>query len=285
MLRIIRLCVHVADGLATTALAFPFAGQATRTRLKRRWARRLLAVLGIELHTEGVAPAAGALLVANHVSWLDVVALAAHTPTAFVAKAEVRRWPVIGWLAARAGTQFLERRLGRHLLAFKDRLARMLDMDERVAVFPEGTSGDGSRVLPFRPALLQAAVDSARPVQPVAIAYFAAGAPTDAAAFVGDMTLCQSLAAVLQAEALSVHLVVTAPLASYGRSRKALAREARAVVATCLDSLRGAEPASQARAFDEVTAHTTPQPILSSALTYCSPIRRNRAAHEDRARR
>src|SRR5690606_13991462 len=104
--RRLRLSLHLLAGLATVITRFPFAGVATRRGLRQRWSRRLLAILGIELRASGDDIAPGTLLVANHISWLDIFVINAVAPAAFISKAEVRKWPAIGWLAARNETVF-----------------------------------------------------------------------------------------------------------------------------------------------------------------------------------
>jgi 1-acyl-sn-glycerol-3-phosphate acyltransferase len=233
--RVLAIGAHLAGGLVTAALLFPFASPAARLAFARRWARRMMRALGAQLRVEGAAQAPGALLVANHVSWLDILAIASHTPSIFVAKKEVRDWPAIGWLAARAQALFLKRSSGRSLLQVKNRIAALLLEGRNVAIFPEGTTSDGSSVLPFRSGLLQAAVDGAQPVQPVAIAYYGKdGNPSADAAFIDSMTLWQSIRAICRSGQITVHLAFAAPLAPAGRSRKELAREARDMIAAML---------------------------------------------------
>ena len=233
--RLLAIGVHLARGLATAALVFPFVPPAVRFALVRRWARRMIRALGARLCIEGAGPAPGALLVANHVSWLDILAIASHAPAIFVAKKEVRDWPGIGWLAARAETLFIKRSSGRSLLQAKNRVAALLLAGRNVALFPEGTTSNGLGVLPFRSGLLQAAADSARPVQPVAIAYYGddEDRSTDAA-FIDGMTLWQSIAAICRSGRITVRLAFAAPLAPAGRTRKDLACEARNVIARVL---------------------------------------------------
>jgi len=231
-LRLPAIAMQLAWGIIAAAFVFPFASRATRLALRQRWAGSMLDAIGLELRVEGETIAPGALLVANHVSWLDVLVVASRTPAVFVAKSEVRGWPAIGWLAARAETLFLRRSSGRSLLAVKGRVAELLREGRAVAYFPEGTTSDGAGVLPFRSGLLQAAVDVGRAVQPIAIAYCdAQGNRSAGAAFVDGLTLWRSIVAVCGSGAISARVVVTAPLASAGRTRKALAREARDAVA------------------------------------------------------
>jgi 1-acyl-sn-glycerol-3-phosphate acyltransferase len=226
--RLLGIGVHLALGLVTAAVVFPFASRTARIEFAQRWARRMIRALGARPCVEGAAPAPGSLLVANHVSWLDILAIASCTPAVFVAKSEVRDWPAIGWLAARAQALFLKRSSGRSLLRVKNRIAALLLEGRSVAIFPEGTTSDGSGVLPFRSGLLQAAVDSVRPVQPVAIAYYGDdGNPSVDAAFIDGMTLWQSISAICRSGPITVRLAFAAPIAPAGRTRKELAREAR----------------------------------------------------------
>ncbi|HEY6239345.1 MAG TPA: GNAT family N-acyltransferase [Burkholderiales bacterium] len=242
--RLLGIGVHLAHGLVTAALVFPFASPTARLAFARRWARQMIRALGARLYVEGAAPAPGALLVLNHVSWLDILAIASHTPAIFVAKTEVRDWPAIGWLAARAGTLFLKRSSGRSLLEVKNRIAALLLAGRNVALFPEGTTSSGTGVLPFRSGLLQATVDGTRLLQPVAIAYYGDdGHPSADAAFIEDMTLWQSIAAICRSGRITVRLAFTAPLSPVGRTRKELALEARDIIAATLAQLPAASSA------------------------------------------
>ncbi len=237
--RLLGIGAHLTGGLVTAALIFPFASPAARLAFAQRWARRMIRALGARLRVEGAAPEPGALLVANHVSWLDVLAIGSHAQAVFVAKSEVRDWPAIGWLAARAGTLFLKRSSGRSLLRVRDRIGALLLAGRDVALFAEGTTSNGSGVLPFRSGLMQAAVDSARPVQAIAVAYYDEdGGRSVAAAFIDGMNLWQSIGAILRCGRVTARLVIAPPLASAGRTRKQLAREAHQLVAASLTSER-----------------------------------------------
>jgi 1-acyl-sn-glycerol-3-phosphate acyltransferase len=242
--RLLVIGANLASGLLAAALVFPFASSSVRLALARNWARAMIRALGAQLRIEGAAPAPGSLLVANHVSWLDILAIASCTPAIFVAKAEVRDWPAIGWLAACAEALFLERSSGRSLLRVKNRVAALLHAGREVALFPEGTTTIGSGVLPFRSGLLQAALDGARPVQPVAIAYYGDdGNPSADAAFIDGMTLWQSIGAICRSGRITVRLAFAAPLAPTGRSRKELARDARDMIAAVLARRPTSHPA------------------------------------------
>ena len=194
---------------------------------------RLLDAVGVDVRVRGARPllAGPVLMVANHVSWIDVQALGAVAGTRFVAKTEVRDWPVIGAMAARFGTLFIRRGSLRDAARVKNTLTKLLVTGERIVVFPEGTTTDGSRVGPFYAALLQAAVDAAIPVQPVAIRYVEPdGEPSPAAAFVDDMRFATSLARVLACPRLVAELTFGPPIWAADKTRRELAGRCRGFI-------------------------------------------------------
>lgn len=218
--------------------------------LKRGHAHRLLSRLAIEVVVRGEAPPYDepVLVVANHVSWLDPYALNCVSGARFVAKSEVEEWPVIGVSAKRFGTFFIRRGSCRSAARVKDQLARALRSREPVGAFPEATTSDGGEVLRFYPAMFQAAIEARAMVQPVAIRYRAAdGRPTDAAAFIGDMSIADSLRRILPQRRLLVELTFCAPLYSRGGSRKELARRARRSIADALQLPCDDQPAPSPR--------------------------------------
>ncbi|SEL59014.1 lyso-ornithine lipid acyltransferase [Roseivivax marinus] len=165
--------------------------------------RAVLRILGIPVQRHGTPAGGGGATVANHVSWLDIFVLNAARPVTFVSKAEVEGWPGIGWLARATGTLFI-RRDRREARAQADLFADRLARGERLLVFPEGTSTDGQRVLPFKPTLFQAFFDDrlrhAASVQPVSLRYEAPkGAPAAFYGWWGDMDFGPSLLRALAA--------------------------------------------------------------------------------------
>ncbi|MEU5954308.1 lysophospholipid acyltransferase family protein [Streptomyces sp. NPDC047525] len=173
-------------------------------------------------------PRPGTLIVANHISWLDVVSLLAVEPVTVLAKREVGQWPVIGALARRAGSQFIDRDGLRQLPHAVADLASTLRSGRSVLVFPQATtwcSVPGGR---FRRATFQAAADAGAPVRPVTIRYYQHGTRSTAAAFLGDETFGASLHRVARARGLTVRVTAHAPL--HGSDRRELAAEAQAVV-------------------------------------------------------
>ncbi|HEV7912118.1 MAG TPA: lysophospholipid acyltransferase family protein, partial [Albitalea sp.] len=141
--RIGRAVLHLLHGALVCALVFPFLTPAQRLRRVQWWSAKLLAALGIALRSEGLPHDGAALIVSNHVSWLDILAINAVRPVRFVSKADVRHWPLIGWLVACGGTLFIERERKRDALRVVHQVADALKAGHTIAVFPEGTTSDG----------------------------------------------------------------------------------------------------------------------------------------------
>ncbi len=232
LLRCIRLGLHLLSGAVTIACVYPLIRDSRRLWLKQNWSRQLLDILGIRLDAQlaGVEP--GSLFVSNHISWLDIYALNAARPMAFVSKAEVRQWPLFGWLAANTDTVFLRRGKGRHAKVVNSEIDGLLNAEKDVAIFPEGTTTNGTHLLNFHSALMQPAVDTGRPVQPVALSYYdAEGRHSLAPAYAGETTMGQCLAAILACRSLTVRLRPTPPLDPKTRKRRELAQAARGAIA------------------------------------------------------
>ncbi|MCW3814832.1 1-acyl-sn-glycerol-3-phosphate acyltransferase [Micromonospora sp. DR5-3] len=236
--RLARLLGVLGMLLAGVGLAalLPVLPARHRGAALRGWARGTLRALGVRLVVRGRTPRRPALLVANHVSWLDILAVLAVAPARMLAKREVRDWPVVGPLAAAAGTVFVDRARPRDLPGTVARVAAALRAGHPVAVFPEGTTwcGEVADCRPrggFRPAMFQAAVDAGAPVVPLRLSYRYAGDPTTLAAFLGEETLWDSVRRVLAARDLTVSVVVAAALhPAADADRRMLARAAESVV-------------------------------------------------------
>ena len=169
---------------------------------------------------------------------LDIFILNAHQPCQFIAKSEVRRWPVLGWLAARAGTIFIERGNTRALAPLLRHISSSLDNGSRIAYFPEGTSSPQGAMLKFHPALFEAACSAAVLVQPVALGYFDPhGEPHRGAEYVGDTTFAQSVRCILSGPPITARITCLAPIAAQGQHRRALALAAQQAVALALAHL------------------------------------------------
>ncbi|WP_431974128.1 lysophospholipid acyltransferase family protein [Micromonospora haikouensis] len=247
--RLVAVLLMLAAGALLAGL-LPVLPARERRAALRGWARGTTRAFGVRLVARGRLPRRPSLVVANHASWLDVLALLAVAPARVLAKREVRRWPLVGPLAVAGGTLFVDRARPRALLTTVRRVAAVLRAGHPVAVFPEGTTWCGAALgcRPgggFRPAVFQAAVDAGAPVVPVRIGYHLAapaapssglppgraGGPTTVGAFLGAESLGRSLWRVLGARGLTVTVTATAALHP-GRDadRRRLARAAESAV-------------------------------------------------------
>lgn len=233
--RLIGLLAHLVRGLLIVALLFPFADRPERRRYIENWARRLLRVLAIDVEVRGEFIAKPALVVANHVSWLDIFVLDSVRALRFVSKAEVARWPLIGRLASAAGTLYLERQNRHAVMGIIEAAAQVLRDDDSVGIFPEGTTGDGRGVGPFHASLFAAALDSRSMVQPAAIAYLdEAGEPAEYTVYRGDTTLIQSVLRIIAARRTVAMLTFLAPIELDAHTRRDLASLSRVSIEEAL---------------------------------------------------
>ena len=239
LLRVIRLThllLHVFSGLLQS-IVYPHFPSAIQRNMMQRWATGLLSILAIRLHCHGGLPTAEmsrVLLAANHVSWLDICILMAACPARFVAKAEISGWPVLGLLSRNAGTLFINRTKRSDSLRINQQICDVLDKGERVAIFPEGTTTDGTQIYHFHASLLQAAVTADAMLCPVAIRYRDnAGNICKDAAYV-DPSLLLSLQKILSLTSVNAELTFT-PLIPCGmKNRRELARLSEQAIADVL---------------------------------------------------
>lgn len=234
--RYARTCVHVLAGVATTMVVFPLVSDHRRRRIVKRWSRRLLRILKVDARVHGELVTHGnVLLVANHISWLDIIVLNAHHPVRFVAKSELAAWPVVSRMIRGAGTMFIDREKRRDTHRVINQMAQVLAGGDVVAVFPEGTTTHGDDVLPFKSSLLQPIVEADGHVQPVAIRYRTPdGARSAAPSYVGETSFGESFWAVCGERALVVDLVTRPALRARVKHRRELARAAEASIRTAL---------------------------------------------------
>lgn len=234
-LRLTRLALHLLRGLLTAALLFPFFTPVRRRSAIKRWSRDLLRILHIKLHVHGEPPparAAPVMLVANHVSWLDIFAINAVRPVRFVAKSEVRKWPAIGWLSAKTGTLFIERARRRDTVRISSEIVEAMCGGDVVAVFPEGTTTDGSQVLRFHSSLLQPALQAQAQVYPVALRFERGdGSLCVEAAYDGDKSLWDSFLLMVAQPVMHAQLWFLPPLAADAEHRRTLAASAQQLIA------------------------------------------------------
>lgn len=236
--RAIRLALHLVRGVLTVALLFPFYGTERRKDAVRRWSARILSIANVVPKLHGIPPPPGnrpLVLVANHVSWLDIQLIHSIWQVRFVAKSEVRDWPVIGWLSARTGTLFIERGSRRHAVRINQAIHAAFVEGDAIGVFPEGTTTQGDEIGKFHASLLQPAVDEEAMVCPVALRYLdAKGNLCVDASYVGETSLAESIRMILRQPRITAELFFLPPIDARGRTRRDLARETRELIRTSL---------------------------------------------------
>jgi len=242
--RLLRGIAHVLRGLWIIRREFGRLTPDQRARRVREWSRQMLAIIGVTLVVRGTPPAHGPLmLVANHISWLDILVMDAAHPARFVSKADVKQWPVLGALITGAGTLYIERASRRDAMRVVHQMAAALTAGDTLAVFPEGTTHDGRTLLPFHANLIQAAISAHAPVLPVALQYLngASGAISDAPLFVGDTTLLQSVWRTLRADGMQACVHFGEPQLAGDRDRRTWAADLQRAVGAILtaDSVSG----------------------------------------------
>ena len=233
VLRLVHALLHGLSGLATILFVFPRLNSEQQHGRVQTWARRMLEVLGIGLEVRGQPPAQGPmLLVANHISWLDILVMHAARYCRFVSKADVKRWPLIGALATGAGTLYIERESRRDAMRVVHHMAERLQGGDILAVFPEGTTSDGVTLLPFHANLVQAAIAAQVPAQPVALQFVetATGRVSLSPCYIGDDTLVASLWRTVTAEPISAVVTFGEPQRAEGRDRRRWAVDLREAV-------------------------------------------------------
>ena len=230
----VRATSHVAHGFWIIKMQFPKMTETARQRRVETWSAGLLRIAAIELVVTGEPPTSGPrLLVANHISWLDIVVMHAAGHCRFVSKSDVRQWPFVGTLADGGGTLYVERQSRRDAHRVVSRMAERLKAGDILAVFPEGTTSDGRGLKPFHANLLQAALDAAAPVQAVSLMYVEAanGELSVAPSYIDDDTLVGSIWQTLSAPRLRALVAFGEPQLAAGRGRREWTEDLRRDIA------------------------------------------------------
>lgn len=239
---LLALVALLLAGLGILLMGYRLLPLRRRLAVKAKWSRILLRFCGVKPRLIGDVSriSSQSLIVLNHVSWLDIFIVNAFFPCTFIAKSEIRSWPLVGWLVSGAGTIFVERGNRRALSRINDEVRKRLAGGERVAFFPEGTTSRGFDLLPFHSGLFATALnDSEDPndieasyqvldIQPIALRFYEAGRRSDRAAYVDEDTLIGSVYRILSATNLSVELEILDPIRHLtpGLTRQDLARQA-----------------------------------------------------------
>jgi 1-acyl-sn-glycerol-3-phosphate acyltransferase len=248
------MAAHVTYGVAICALLFPFVDELRRQRVIRCWSATILSIMRVRLHV--IAPPTGAaardvvvdalragdhrgergaMVVLNHLSWLDIFVVHAVRPAHFVAKSEITSWPLLGFLVASAGTIFVERGKRHAVRDVNHRVTTLLAEGQLVALFPEGTTGDGERLLAFHANLIQPALDARVPIVVGGLRYRdVEGGPTTATLFTGEITMFESLLRIARRGPLIAELHLLDVVDETDTTRHEVARRARATIAQAL---------------------------------------------------
>ncbi|MFZ6688027.1 lysophospholipid acyltransferase family protein [Undibacterium sp. SXout11W] len=229
-----RIFLHLLSGLMTCAFVFPFIDVEKQQNKVRVWSQQLLGICTVDVRFKDAsngAIAERALIVSNHVSWLDIFVINTLHPCHFVAKSDIRHWPLIGFLCEKAGTIFLARGKQREVRRIYEGLVHQIADGKRIAFFPEGTTSAQGTLLPFHANLFEAAIEAKVPVQPFVVRYVDAdGKFHQAADFIGDMTFAESMAVILRAPRMTAELIRLPAISTEGAHRREVAQQSRAVV-------------------------------------------------------
>jgi len=238
IVKLARALLHILIGFVTILLVFPRISSEQRQLRTQAWSLVMLRCIRIELIVKGNPALNGPLLlVANHMSWLDITALHAARFCRFVSKADIQKWPFIGLLATGIGTLFIERESRRDAMRVVHHMTASLQAGDVLGVFPEGTTTDGSGLLPFHANLFQAAIVANAPIQPVALQFIdtRTGQRSAAPCYVGDDTLAQSVWRTLTTPNIAVVIHFGEPQLADGRDRRAWAAALQQAVADLRD--------------------------------------------------
>tara|TARA_Y100001960_G_scaffold320222_1_gene392766 strand:- start:232 stop:1032 length:801 start_codon:yes stop_codon:yes gene_type:complete len=246
--RAIRIVLHIISGLLQSAI-YPHISQLSQKRMAKNWSTGLLAILSVKLRSSRGTPPIDQnrpiMLVANHISWLDIYALMTVCPSRFVAKAEIRNWPLLGWLSKNVGTLFIERRKIADIIRINQDISNALTSGDCVAIFPEGTTSDGTTVKKFHASLLQSAVNTKASIYPIAIRYHdTSGEISKEAVYVG-ISLLESIKAILRQPWIEVELIFSDPIKITEQNRQELARNSQQVITNVL--------------YPEISLHKVPE--------------------------
>ena len=268
-----RLILHLVYGLIQAAI-YPYLSQTGQLRTVKSWSRQLLTILNIGIQIEGQQLArgeSGCMLVANHISWLDIFVLNAIHPARFIAKSEVRDWPIIGWLSRRSGTIFIERAMRKDASAVNRSIEALLQQGICIGLFPEGTTTEGKQVGHFHSALIQPAIDADVKLYPIALRYTNDAEETSSTIpFTGDTTIVRSIWQIVRCRQHKALMVFTPPLHTRHMNRRILARAAQSAIAQELQALETAR-----RAALHETAPDMTHPLISPQSAYALLVDRS----------
>jgi 1-acyl-sn-glycerol-3-phosphate acyltransferase len=232
------MALHAASGALVLRFVYPRTAPQQHARLMAWWSRKLLRILAIETHVVDATPGpwiGPVMLVANHVSWLDIFVISARRPARFIAKREIRDWPFVGWIVEHAGTLFLKREGRRDLARMTEEVHAALAQHDCVGLFPEGTTTEGGELLKFHGSLFEPALRNAARIVPTALRYERPdGARCAEASFAGEITFMQSLGRIVRQRRIVARVEFLPPIECAGLDRRSVASAARNAIASSL---------------------------------------------------
>ena len=238
-IRWFRLLTHVAVGLIAVGVVFPRVSARRRATITGWWARKVLRILNILLSIHGARPRRSAhnlIVAANHISWVDIFVINAAQPSRFIAKAEIRDWPIAGWLADKAGTIFIRRTRRSDTAKINETMHNVLAEGATIGFFPEGTTTSGDKLLKFHTSLFEPAVANAATIAPAAIRYRASdGEPPDAVVFVDELSFAESVALIISEKSMIAEITFAPQIEAAGLSRRQLALKSEVAIARILN--------------------------------------------------
>jgi 1-acyl-sn-glycerol-3-phosphate acyltransferase len=241
---------HTVLAVLILRVVYPRSDAERRRALKQWWSAKLLRILNVTLRVDGPPPGSaetGAMIAANHVSWLDIFVISSVRPTRFIAKGEIRDWPVAGWLAHASGTLFIRREQWRETALVNEKVRAALADGDCVGLFPEGFTTEGDRLLKFHSALFEPAVANQAHVHPAALRYEEpGGALCRDASFVGDTTFFESLTFIIGRKAITARVLFAPSIETEGLKRREVTKGAEKQIASLLGlELAGSPPGTR----------------------------------------
>ncbi len=220
-------------GLIITGIIFPvlhFLCSANKVKSKRdilkiHWLKVFSSIMKLSVIREGELPRDGALLISNHISWLDIIVIGQYLPVYFVAKSDISSWPIIGYLSRQGGTIFIRRGNKKSIKETTEKMIWVLKQNSNIVAFPEGTTTSGNEVLSFHASLFQPALLTKSVIQPVVIQY--EGAAKHQAPFIGEDDFVRHLIKMLCLDKVEVRLSFLPVIKSLGKDRHTVSVEAR----------------------------------------------------------
>jgi 1-acyl-sn-glycerol-3-phosphate acyltransferase len=216
--RVGRIIAHTLLGLTIASIILPLSTKSYKARLIQWWCKNLLAAFNLKVSSHGHIPAQNAQLtttmfVANHISWSDIHAINSIITLRFIAKSEIIKWPVFGYLVSRANTLFIDRRNKRDAKRTIDVAVQSLQAGDNLCLFPEGTTSDGTVIYPFKSSLIQAAIEAKACIWPLAIRYpHPNGGVNIDVAYAGETTLIESMQKILSQQQAVIELHFLKPI-------------------------------------------------------------------------